>query len=588
MAKNLSRMKALRIIVCVAAVGVLLSAGIVVLGSEAPASVGRNPDAFQYLVGVDYFPAFHYNACRFGDEWLPMKLAQPWVATAETQPKRPLAYLGYYDDTESSTWDRQITLANKYGVAFFFVQYGLSKGVPVLEPDRVLDALVASSKSALIRFAVNWMDGDESEFSRRYFTDFLDHVDKYFQNPSYLRIDGRPVVGLLHWHNLSETLRDRITAMQSWARNRGYPGLYFVASSVAPAYGDHLGASEAFAAGVDAISCLAWPLAGTAYGDPWPEGQTAPYATLAPALSQSWEDAYIPSGGAVLPFPNSGWDDTAWGGTRAFVRTGSSAEEFREQLVAARGFIDSKKIKPRIVMVASWNEWGEGHFVEPCETYGYSYLEAIGSVFNGVDESIVLSQDRLLPDTGSTTSDDFLFDDFVSDGKTWIGYGCGTSPSYYGAADNLLIRNLTSDGTLSGGVLSYVTTTKDPMFAKLALGLNGDIHSVLEMRYRLGAAPDGKRYTDLTVYWTNEEDHPPTYGAYGYFNFGNCPGVPFCCSQTYWSALVADGEWHVLQVRLDDVRWRGTIWSLRIELPHNSAPGIPVDIDYVRFLKSAD
>lgn len=593
MVHRLFKGKALRIIVEVVAFGILLSAGTLALFSQGTAPVGRDPDTFKYLVGADYFPAFHYDPCGFGDTWLPIKLAEPWVAPGEVQPKRPLAYLGYYDDAQPSTWDRQITLANKYGVAFFFVQYGLSKGAPLMEVDRVLDALLASSNLEYIRFALNWMDGDEREFSRRYFTDFLDHVDRYFRSPSYLKIDGKPVIGLLHWHNLLGSLKDRIDDMQAWARGKGYPGLYFVASSVAPAYGEHLGASKAFAAGVSAVTCLAWPLAGTAYADPRPEGKTAPYGTATEALSRSWEDAYVPLGATVFPFPNSGWDDTPWGGKKAFVRTGSSADEFRKQLVAAKEFLDEKKTNPRIVTVVSWNEWGEGHFVEPCETYGYGYLEAIGRTFNGIDEGIVLPLDPLPPDITSVTPSELVFDDFVSDGKSWVGYvgdpkscigrGSCQNPSNYGAVANLRIQNLNPDGTLSGGVLSYVTTTKDPMFAKLVLGLNGDVHDTLEMRYRLGAAPDGKRYTDLTVYWTNEEDHPPIYGAFGYFNFGSCLADPFCCSQTYWGALVADGEWHVLQVKLDDPKWRGTIWSVRIELPHGSAPGVPVDVDYVHF-----
>lgn len=596
MVRTSSRARALRVIFSVVALGILLAAWSFAPASQIVAPTGRNPETFKYLVGVDYFPAFHYNAWRFGDEWLPLKLARPWVATDEVQPKRPLAYLGYYDDTEPATWDRQITLANKYGVSFFFVQYPLVRGVPVLGQDKVLDALLASTKLQLMRFAVNWLDDSESEFSRTYFTDFLDHVDKYFRNPSYLRIDGKPVVGLLHWHNLGEDLTSRIRDMQSWAKGKGYPGLYFVASSVSSAYGDYLGASEASEAGIDAVTNLGWPLAGTAYGDPWPEGETAPYATMADALKRSWDDAYAPSGAAVFPFPNSGADYTAWGGKTAFVRTGSTATEYTKQLVAAKEFIDKKKITPRIVIIASWNEWGEGHFVEPCEPYGYSYLEAIGRTFNGIDERILLSTDSLPPEEVATPSE-FVFDDFVSDGKTWIGYvgnpeacidtGACDTGSYYGYVANLRVRNLKDDGTLTDGILSCETAGADPSFAKLAIGLNGDIYDTFEIRYRIGAASGVQAHPDLIVWWTNEADHPPIHGAFGYFNFGGCPGDPFCCTQVYWGALVADGEWHTLQVKLDSPKWRGTIWSVRVNFLRDAPLGTPVDVDYVHFLKGS-
>jgi len=594
MVDDLSNAKAPRLIVRVATFGFLLGVCALALFSQDTAPTGRNPEAFKYLIGVDYFPAFHYSAWRWGDEWLPLKLARPWVAKDEVQPKRPLAYLGYYDDTQPSTWDRQITVANKYGVSFFFVQYPLVKGVPVLGQDKVLDALVASSKSKLIRFAVNWLDDSEQEFSRTYFTNFLDRVDRYFRNPSYLKVDGKPVVGLLHWHNLGGNLKNRVRDMQAWAKGKGYPGLYFVASSVSPDYGEHLGASEAFKAGVDAVTCLAVPFAGTAYGDPGAEGQTAPYATAAEALRRSWEDAYAPSGAEVFPFPNSGWDDTPWGGKRAFVRTGSSAEEFSKQLVAAKEFIDKKKVNPRIVIIASWNEWGEGHFVEPCETYGYSYLEAIGRTFNGIDEKTPLPTDSLPPETVATPSE-FVFDEFVSDGKTWIGYvgdpkacmdtGHCETGSYYGYVGGLRVRNLRADGTLSDGILSCETTGADPQFAKLAVALSADVYDTLEIRYRIGAASGLQAHPELIVSWTNEEDHPPIYCAYGYFNFGGCPGDPFCCTQACWGALVADGEWHTLQVKLDDPKWRGTIWSVRINLLRDAPPGTRVDIDYVHFFK---
>jgi hypothetical protein len=33
-----------------------------------------------------------------------------------------------------------------------------------------------------------------------------------------------------------------------------------------------------------------------------------------------------------------------------------------------------------MLIVDAWNEYGEGHFIEPCEEFRFSYLEALRSV----------------------------------------------------------------------------------------------------------------------------------------------------------------------------------------------------------------
>jgi hypothetical protein len=222
------------------------------------------------------FPTYHYNALRFGDPWLPMKLARSWVVTNEAQPKLPLSYLGCYDDTQASTWNKQITLARKYGVDFFLFQYEWAGTPPAQVPntDTVLGAFVGATNAAQMRFALNWVDtGVDTQFTPEYFRGFLDHVAVYLRSPSYLRIDNRPFLALLHWHSFSGNAAAVFDSMRVWARSNGFPDLYIVAAALDASYGtNHFGAGKAFAAGADAVTALALPLLGTPYETIGPPG----------------------------------------------------------------------------------------------------------------------------------------------------------------------------------------------------------------------------------------------------------------------------------------------------------------------------
>lgn len=581
-----SALKVALTLVLVVGLGLVLSEVDTALPSfQGSISLNRDSQPSEYLIGVDYFPAYHYNACRFGNEWTPIKFAQSWVVPDEKQPKIPLAYLGYYDDTLSSTWDRQILLATKYGIRFFLIQYfWRMDGTPALGVDSVLDALINSQAADRISFALNWVvEGPDTDYSEQYFTTLLNHIARYFSHPSYLRIDNKPLIAMLHWHSILH-FNQVVRSMRMWAKAQGYDDLYIVASALwGPPY--DVDASRAFAAGVDAVTNLASPLLGTTYQNHYINGGgSAPYDTLIQPLTQTWYAASEASSAkAVFPFPMSGWDATPWYGKNALVRTGSTPEKFKVLLQNAKDFIDIKSINPKIALIISWNEWGEGHFVEPSQNHGYGYLEVIGRTFNGIDEEVILPSDPVKPEP-VVWMDEFVFDDFVSDHQTWPGYGCPENSvfrdSYYGGIQQLVIENINNDGTLTGSTLRYITSGVDPQFWKFATMLNGDVHNTMEIKYRLSTGPAGKSYKDLAIYWTNESDCEPIYGAYGYGNFSDH------CAQSFLNVLIPDNNWHVYEAKIRHPQWRGRIWSVRIDLPHIAVPGIRVEIDYIKFKKS--
>lgn len=68
--------------------------------------------------------------------------------------------------------------------------------------------------------------------------------------------------------------------------------------------------------------------------------------------------------------PRAGWNtNNLW--------YNSTPKLFEKQLIKALNLIKDKKDEHKILFLQSWNEWGEGNYVEPDLTFGRQYLEVL-------------------------------------------------------------------------------------------------------------------------------------------------------------------------------------------------------------------
>lgn len=79
----------------------------------------------------------------------------------------------------------------------------------------------------------------------------------------------------------------------------------------------------------------------------------------------------------VYPTILSQWDRSARAGKRAVIYHGSTPEYFRLHVKQAISLIEHKPIERRIIFLKSWNEWGEGNYVEPDTVHGLGYLNVL-------------------------------------------------------------------------------------------------------------------------------------------------------------------------------------------------------------------
>ena len=92
------------------------------------------------------------------------------------------------------------------------------------------------------------------------------------------------------------------------------------------------------------------------------------------APEDKWENVFP----TVIP----NWDRspraTSWDG----IYIGSTPEKFKEHLQCAVDLVKEKDPEHQIIILKSWNEWGEGNYVEPDQEFGHGWLDAIHGVLS--------------------------------------------------------------------------------------------------------------------------------------------------------------------------------------------------------------
>lgn len=77
----------------------------------------------------------------------------------------------------------------------------------------------------------------------------------------------------------------------------------------------------------------------------------------------------------VVPVLYPNWDNTARRKMGAMVLHEATPEQFYKHCKEVFALMRGKK--NRVAFLKSWNEWGEGNYMEPCLRYGHGYIQAL-------------------------------------------------------------------------------------------------------------------------------------------------------------------------------------------------------------------
>lgn len=371
-----------------------------------------------------YLPQFHpipENDRWWGPgftEWTNVAKSKP-LFRGHVQPRIP-ADLGFYDLRLAETREQQAILAREAGIeGFCYYHYWFGGGRQLLE--RPFNEVVASGKPDF-PFCICWanhtwsnktwnrksaMQQDTVLMEQTYpgTEDDIAHFNSLlpaFRDSRYMTVDGKLIFVIydpLKFINIERF----IETWRKLAEKNGLPGFHFVGMTPSTltfrvaADGSrqrvmpNLKSSakifkDVLDLGFDSVNSFGKRRGEMLYEGKWknlaktilrhiglPTGSIRyDYERTVRnyfAPEDSWENVYP----TILPQ----WDRTprvsSWDG----VYVNATPEKFEQHIRQALDLIKDKEPEHRILFLKSWNEWGEGNYVEPDLQWGHGFLDAI-------------------------------------------------------------------------------------------------------------------------------------------------------------------------------------------------------------------
>ena len=368
-----------------------------------------------------YLPQFHpvpENDKFWGKgftEWTNVAKATP-LFRGHNQPRIP-ADLGFYDLRLPEISDAQAELAKEAGIeGFCYWHYWFGNGKQVLEMP--FDRTVNTGKPDF-PFCLGWANHDWTTktwekgkgtmkdtmiFKQEYLGDedyilHFNHFLKAFKDDRYIKVDGKLLFLIFNPFGLPDTKRF-IELWNKLAIENGLKGFHFVASNSAPKlslesttqsfekeFEDKIDSTRSL--GFDAVMTSNQKNAEFKVAGKVKKIFSAAIRRIAPGLyiekypyKKIIDNIYtgLDEREDVYPQLLAGWDRSPRSGRKAIVYYGTTPETFKYAAQKAVDQVKNKEPEHRIIFLNSWNEWGEGAYMEPDLEFGRGKIEALAEV----------------------------------------------------------------------------------------------------------------------------------------------------------------------------------------------------------------
>ena len=79
----------------------------------------------------------------------------------------------------------------------------------------------------------------------------------------------------------------------------------------------------------------------------------------------------------VYPIILPGFDRTPRSGRVAQILANPTPKAFQKHVAQAVAMVQNKNDEHKLIFLKSWNEWGEGNYMEPDQTWGHGFIDAL-------------------------------------------------------------------------------------------------------------------------------------------------------------------------------------------------------------------
>lgn len=325
-------------------------------------------------------------------EWVNVAKARP-LFRGHHQPHIP-ADLGFYDLRLPIIREQQAELAKKAGVeAFCYWHYWFGNGKRLLE--RPFQEVLESGKPDF-PFCLGWANHswykkewnpDSKGKNQLLIEQTYGGVDDYvlhfqtllpaFKDPRYLRVNGK-VFFLIFNPNGFDDMETFIKTWRTLAKENGLNDFYFVAQDF-----DSRFKTTLMSRGINAVY----------NSDTFNiHHKLSKFSKVLHLLERKilrrptvfeYRDAikYMIiddcKNDGVIPCISPNWDHSPRSGHDAIILNNCRPDLFKKVVKRAIEIVKDKPEQEQIVMIKSWNEWGEGNYMEPDLEYGHGYIDSM-------------------------------------------------------------------------------------------------------------------------------------------------------------------------------------------------------------------
>ncbi len=333
-------------------------------------------------------------------EWTNVGRAKP-LFPGHHQPKVP-ADLGYYDLRVPEVREQQAELAREAGIEGFCYWHYWFAGRRLL--DRVFREVV-NSGSPDFPFCLCWANhswykkvwdpkkGKDKLLVEQTYPGVQDYINHFeamlpaFKDRRYMKLNGKLIFGIF----APLDFQDFSLFKDTWnklAIQNGLEGFYFFGLC----YGVDK-ADDVIQNGYDA-ACIDYMQKQNIIRNPlldfiWHVIRKVTVFPKYMTFNRYKKDMlshFVPKA-KFIPCIGPKFDHSPRSGNRGVILFGSTPKKWKELCIGIFKKVRNRKHEENIVVIKSWNEWGEGNYLEPDLQYGRQYIHATKEALEEFDSS---------------------------------------------------------------------------------------------------------------------------------------------------------------------------------------------------------